>query len=682
MINEVYSKENAFQDQESIQAPLGLWRHLFGGQRALLHVFTGVRQGDKLTKAKWANFTYPQAAEAAARWALEKSEEGREAYFCGHLLEAPRRIKKNAASVRALYGELDGAAPPNGEYKPTALVESSPGRFHVYWRLTDAIPPAAAEKLNKALAREIGADASGFDLTQLLRVPETTNFKYPERPTVRLVELNGSREYAARDLEERLQPEPEPDAPKTEDDSEAHEPPVRLGAAGLRRWRGEVVERDEDGELDRSLSLVQIARMLASASATKRTVVEALRDRDVALGWNKYATRKDGGKKAYGDLADDVCGPFESSEGAREDEDEHQASSSSKKPRDSRDYEEVSGLVVERMKDLPRYTGKRPSVIEDIFPEGFPTSLYGEGGIMKSMIALHMLLHISSGRERWCRFPVSGQRACLFIDFELDRWEQGTRSGKLAAGMGLEEVPYDLHYLWASGYDSRRVFALAQREVKQHRIGVVCVDSVGLALQGDSIAGADVIEFFRTRCDAFKRLGTAVLLVDHQSGLLPGQSYQQKRQYGSVYKGYLSRSRLQLQKDPAEGTRVDGMRVIVRQNKSNFSPQRPFKVEVTFEEDKTILKRVELEEEELRTENSMNATDRILLALLDGSAYPGDLTEKTGIASTRNVLSKLRKEDLIEETEKVAETGGRRAAQVRLTSEGRARAKKILDRTF
>jgi len=62
----VYSKENAFQDQESIQATLGLWRHLFGGQRALLHVFTGVRQGDKLTKAKWANFTYPQAAEAAA----------------------------------------------------------------------------------------------------------------------------------------------------------------------------------------------------------------------------------------------------------------------------------------------------------------------------------------------------------------------------------------------------------------------------------------------------------------------------------------------------------------------------------------------------------------------------------------------------------------------------------------
>jgi hypothetical protein len=248
--------------------------------------------------------------------------------------------------------------------------------------------------------------------------------------------------------------------------------------------------------------------------------------------------------------------------------------------------------------------------------------------------------------------------------------------------MGLEEVPGDLHYLWASGYDSRRVFALALREVKKHRIGVVCVDSVGMAVQGDSIAGADVIEFFRTRCDAFKRLGAAVLLVDHQSGLLPGQSYQDKRQYGSVYKGYLSRSRLQLQKDPAEGTRDDGMRVIVRQNKTNFGPeQRPFKVEVTFEEDKTILERVELEEEELRTENSINATDRILLTLLDGPAYPGDLTEKTGIASTRNVLSKLRKEELIEETGEVEETGGRQTAQVRLTDKGRARANKILDRT-
>jgi hypothetical protein len=398
-----------------------------------------------------------------------------------------------------------------------------------------------------------------------------------------------------------------------------------------------------------------------------------------ALGTRaKWRDRSDYRERTIGSVLDELREEYDWEKGRTQ---AKTSSSSSKYPRDSRDDEEVSPLVVERMKDLPRYTGKRPSVIEDIFPTGFPTSLYGVGGIMKSMIAMHMLLHIAAGKEEWCGFVVSGKKACLYIDFELDREEQGTRSSKLAAGMGMEEVPDDLHYLWASGYGSRRVFELAVREVEEHEIGVVCIDSVGMALQGDSIAGSDVIEFFRIRCDAFKRRGCAVLLVDHQSGLQPGESYQDKRQYGSVYKGYLSRSRLQLQKDPAEGTRDDGMSVIVRQNKTNFGPeQRPFKVEVTFEDAETRIRRVELEEEELRTEKSVNATDRILLTLLDGPAYPGDLTDKTAIAGTRNVLTKLRKQELIEETGDVEETGGRRAAEVQLTAKGRLQAQKILHR--
>ena len=112
----------------------------------MLHVFTAVRSDDALTEPKSATFNYPKAARAAAKWALEKSEQDRETYFCAHLLDAPRRTKENAASVRTLWSELDSAAPPNGEYKPTAVVEASPGHYHVYLRLTDSIPPEAAER--------------------------------------------------------------------------------------------------------------------------------------------------------------------------------------------------------------------------------------------------------------------------------------------------------------------------------------------------------------------------------------------------------------------------------------------------------------------------------------------------------------------------------------------------------
>jgi hypothetical protein len=113
-------------------------------------------------------------------------------------------------------------------------------------------------------------------------------------------------------------------------------------------------------------------------------------------------------------------------------------------------------------------------------------------------------------------------------------------------------------------------------------VRVAALDSLGMALEGDALKGAVVIEFFRDRIDQLKRSGVSVLIVDHQSGLRPGESYQSKAQYGSVYKGYLSRSRLQLELD--ERNEV-GTRVIVRQNKTNFGPpQVPFVVHTLFDE--------------------------------------------------------------------------------------------------
>jgi hypothetical protein len=171
---------------------LDLWAHVFGDGRGFLHVWTGKRLGDNIPQEtiRSANFNYPEARKTAAHWAARKAEEGREVYFCAHLLTGAKREKEKAAEISALWVDLDGAPVPNGSLSPTAVVESSPGRFHAYWRLTDPIPPKAAEDLNKRIAREIGADPSGFDLTQLLRVPGTTNHKYDERPSVGLSEIS------------------------------------------------------------------------------------------------------------------------------------------------------------------------------------------------------------------------------------------------------------------------------------------------------------------------------------------------------------------------------------------------------------------------------------------------------------------------------------------------------------
>ena len=328
---------------------------------------------------------------------------------------------------------------------------------------------------------------------------------------------------------------------------------------------------------------------------------------------------------------------------------------------------------MEKFSSLPKYTGARPSVIQGIFPKGFPTSIYGEGGIAKSTIALHMCMSIASSQKEWLGYPIDQPSPCLYVDFEMDREEQGTRAERIAKGMGIE-VPDDLHYLWASGFRFSDVFPLILEAVDELGVRVVALDSLGMALEGDALKGAVVIDFFRDRIDQLKRRGVSVLIVDHQSGLRPGESYQNKAQYGSVYKGYLSRSRLQLELD--ERNEV-GTRVIVRQNKTNFgAPQVPFVVQTLFEEKKIVLSREALSEEDLREESVLNATDRVLLSLLDGPSYPADLQEKTNLAGVGNIITKLKRKELVELTgQKVG-----KADEVRLTEKGQGLAEVIRSR--
>jgi KaiC/GvpD/RAD55 family RecA-like ATPase len=350
---------------------------------------------------------------------------------------------------------------------------------------------------------------------------------------------------------------------------------------------------------------------------------------------------------------------------------EHELSSSSSNSLGvDGDDEESRALRVEKFSNLPIYSGARPSVIRGIFPKGFPTSIYGEGGIAKSTIALHMCMSIASFQKEWLGYPIDQPSPCLYVDFELDREEQGTRAQRIAKGMGIE-IPDDLHYLWASGFRFSEAFPLILEAVDELGVRVVSLDSLGMALEGDALKGAVIIDFFRDRIDQLKRRGVSVLIVDHQSGLRPGESYQNKAQYGSVYKGYLSRSRLQLELD--ERNEV-GTRVIVRQNKTNFgAPQVPFVVQPLFEENKIVLKREALSEEDLREESVLNATDRVLLCLLDGLSYPADLQEKTNLARVGNIITKLKRKELIELTgQKVG-----KADEVWLTEKGQGLAEAI-----
>ena len=101
-----------------------------------------------------------------------------------HLFRRPgSRKADNAAEVLALWVDGDGARVPEMWPQPTAVVESSPGRHHYYWRLTRPVAPEEAARLNKRLCYGMGGDKGKWGLGKVLRAPGTLNYKR-QRPTL------------------------------------------------------------------------------------------------------------------------------------------------------------------------------------------------------------------------------------------------------------------------------------------------------------------------------------------------------------------------------------------------------------------------------------------------------------------------------------------------------------------
>ena len=170
-----------------------LWAHIFGESAGILAIFSGKRlePGSKRLDDRRTHYLdFPRETGRAEELCRRLSEEGCELYQSAHLLTARRRVKRNAARLSACYVDADGAKRAGNMPQPTAVVISSPGREQCWWRLSEPVEPEEGEDLNRRLAYAMSADLSGWDLTQLLRVPGTRNRKYPDAPLVELAHIS------------------------------------------------------------------------------------------------------------------------------------------------------------------------------------------------------------------------------------------------------------------------------------------------------------------------------------------------------------------------------------------------------------------------------------------------------------------------------------------------------------
>lgn len=137
----------------------------------------------------------------AAPWLIAANRSGAGVFVTVNAMDVSGERKlANFQCVRAVWAELDDGMPSAAwPLEPSIIVESSPGKFHVYWLVSDDMPRDVHLGIERRLCTDWKADANAIDLTRVLRVP---GFWHQKRTPwqVRLVSCDAAKRYSTDDL--------------------------------------------------------------------------------------------------------------------------------------------------------------------------------------------------------------------------------------------------------------------------------------------------------------------------------------------------------------------------------------------------------------------------------------------------------------------------------------------------
>jgi hypothetical protein len=204
----------------------------------------------------------------------------------------------------------------------------------------------------------------------------------------------------------------------------------------------------------------------------------------------------------------------------------------------------------------------------------------------------------------------------LYLDWETEPGDIAGRIQRAAKGAGLEVAPTILYMNLIQSISDR--MGEISRVVAEHSIGLVIVDSVGMA-SARQRDGADPSEGAKAFFRGLRGLDTAALLIDHVTGEDMKVRTGVPKPYGSVYKWNAARNAFELR--AAENPK--GHQVVLAHRKSNLGP-RENDVPLTFVygADSVQVVRTDLYEN-LDAEREAAEHEKVLAAV-DAAALTGD----------------------------------------------------------
>lgn len=152
-----------------------------------------------------ARWTTLAGVEELMPWVRQQERAKRHIYFGANPRKAVGGAKAgDVLLARCVFADFDKGATLDHALacieaarlpRPTILAESG-GGIHAWWRLVEMLLDMAAwTDRQKALAKALGSDRTVHDRPRIMRLPGTVNWKYPEQPVARVVELHPERRY-------------------------------------------------------------------------------------------------------------------------------------------------------------------------------------------------------------------------------------------------------------------------------------------------------------------------------------------------------------------------------------------------------------------------------------------------------------------------------------------------------
>lgn len=384
-------------------------------------------------------FKWPQDRQQIVDYCLAHTHH--DLYWSTSMFEYPMRREDVAMDEHALWADLDEVNPYTlEEFPPTIAWESSPDRYQALWIAGQGDFQGASwpGNENQKMTYMIGADASGWDTVQLLRMPGWENHKPEYRdedgnyPQGKMLWSNGPR-YLPGDFDEL------PDvAGITGQLTEALEGDIdavdrletiaRVRLKLTRRARDMLTAREISG--DRSGQLWYLIRALADVGCSVAEIVSIVRE----TVWNKFKGRSDEQRRLI----------LEASKAIAQRSEENTEKLEKQGQEEERGDPERLGAVLANVK-RPKY------IINEILTEGACGFIAGEPKCYKSWVGLDMALSVSTGAPFLGEFRIENPGPVLYIQEEDPPTTIKARAAKIWVSKAtdkLELVPDSNEIMW------------------------------------------------------------------------------------------------------------------------------------------------------------------------------------------------------------------------------------------